>query len=895
NPDGQLEFQGRIDQQVKLRGFRIEIGEVEAALKGCAGVKDTLAVVKDTAGGQKLVGYVSGEGLEEQRIKASLKEQLPEYMVPSHIVALERLPTLPNGKLDRNALPEPVTQTMQQEAPQGDREVLLASLWQSMLGIPAVSRHDSFFELGGDSIQSLGLITRLRQAGWQLAPKTVFLKPRLADMAAVLEPMEESAPVAERAEGTVPLTPIQAHFFEQPLPDPSHWNQAVLLEVTEPLDEDHLRQAVQALIDRHDVLRLGFQQGSDETWHGLYRPTESADRLMRVVTLDDRDQVTFACEDIQRGFDLQHGPLAAILLMNLPDGEQRLLISAHHLIVDGVSWRILLEELSVACWHVVEGRTPQLGLPGSSYQAWANHLKEQGEQGAWNQELPYWEALASGPVPWPVDDPQGRRANIDADHSEWSLPPERTKTLLRQTLSALKVGIDDVLLTALAEGLRAWGDLRQPLVAVEGHGREPGDAPLDLSRTLGWFTCLYPMQLISTGDPHATLDGICRQRAAIPGKGLGFGGLRYLGGHETRSRLQQMPEPMLAFNYLGQFEDDLADGRFRLAPESAGELVDPGAPLARELEINGQIHQGRLTLSCRYSRQRYHPSTVQRLMDAIGQSLEQLIAATPDESQAVVQPVSSAPARGAGLNPLIRLSEPAATAPLLFCPHPVSGTVVGYYPLSARLAGNWSVCGFQNRQILDSTWRDQSLAAMARDYVRAMLAQQPHGPYYLLGWSMGGALALEMAALIERLGRDVAWVGLIDGYIPGAGQDRRESDPEPSPAGVGQDEWQQLLDVERHMRRLARGHDRVLPVRAPVHAWWAARSPESNDNAEELLTRFLGKSPASSVWMDTDHLGIVRHSGFLESLSRHLKALSTPVPGTASPPETQLDERVHES
>ena len=201
--------------------------------------------------------------------------------------------------------------------------------------------------------------------------------------------------------------------------------------------------------------------------------------------------------------------------------------------------------------------------------------------------------------------------------------------------------------------------------------------------------------------------------------------------------------------------------------------------------------------------------------------------------------------------------------------------MVGYYPLASRLAGDWSVWGFQNRQILDSSWRDRSLAAMARDYVKEMLALQPQGPYYLLGWSMGGALVLEMASLLERLGREVAWVGLIDGYIPGAGHRSVENNPESSPEGVAQDEWQQLLDVERHMRRLARAHERVKPV----HAWWAKQSPESNDNAEALLTAFIGCKPASSVWIDTHHLGIVRHPEFLESMPRSLEANSNSTVG----------------
>lgn len=876
NREGQLEYLGRMDQQVKLRGFRIEIGEVEAALKSYSGVKDALAAVKETGAGPRLVGYVSGDGLEERSLKAWLRERLPEYMVPSHLMVLERLPQLPNGKLDRNALPEPTAAPRTREAPRGDRECLLAEQWQAVLGVEQISREDSFFELGGDSIQSLGLITRLRQAGWRLTPKAVFLNPQLSAMAAVLEPLEEAAAVtATVARGELPLTPIQAHFFGQPMRDPSHWNQTLLFRIRRPLASRPLRAAVQALIDRHDALRLGFRRQPDG-WCAFYRERESADRLLRVVNLERREDLEDTCAAAQRGFDLAEGPLAAVVLVNLPDGGQRLLLSAHHLIVDGVSWRILLEDLARAYSQAEAGKVPELGSPGARYQDWALHLHKAIRSGHWHAELDHWAALAEGLEAWPVDNPDGRNATIDASHCQWQLSAERTRRLLRETLAARSAGIDDLLLAALAEGLHRWAGLTQPLVAVEGHGREPVDETLDVSRTLGWFTSLYPLRLRATGDPETTFDAVRQIRSGVPGKGLGYGALRYLAEPEVRARLARVPEPLLAFNYLGQFDEALAGDRFELAEESPGEPVNPWTPLAREFEINGQIHQGRLTLSCRYSSQRYRRRTVQRLLDAVGRALDALIDATPARVEPVSGTRSVAPAGEP--DPLVRLARGPASGPVLFCPHPVSGTVVGYYPLARRLSGHWQVWGMQNRQIVDSRWRDRSLAAMARDYVRALLKQQPQGPYHLLGWSMGGALALEMATLLERLGRTVAFVGLADGYVPGAGQPRAGEGPGPAPEGVGEDQWQQLLALEQHLRQLAREHHPPRPLKAPVHAWWASRSPESNDNAEALLAQAIGGPLASSTWLDTDHLGIVREARFLDQVAACLERLAPPVP-----------------
>ncbi|MCK0746446.1 alpha/beta fold hydrolase, partial [Chromohalobacter nigrandesensis] len=751
--------------------------------------------------------------------------------------------------------------TERQEAPQGERETLLAELWQAVLGIEGVSRGDSFFELGGDSIQSLGLITRLRQAGWKLTPKTVFLKPQLAAMAGALEAAVKEVDAPETVEGTLPLTPIQHHFFEQPLCDAAHWNQSLLLKVTQPLDAGHLKKAVQALINHHDSLRLGFRREAGY-WQAFYRSSESAERLLSVLDLPDAEAVTEACDAVQQSFNLEQGPLAGILLAHLPGGDQRLLLSVHHLVMDGVSWRILLEDLTRAYQQTEAGQPADPGPHSASYQHWANHLVDNVASGAWLAEVDYWAALGREDDAWPVDNPGGRRAQTDARHVAWQLSTEQTRLLLRETLAARRSDMDDLLLAALAEGLRAWGDLDNPLVAVEGHGREPLDDRLDLSRTLGWFTSLYPLRLPATGDPEDTLARVREARAAVPGKGLGFGALRYLAEPEIRSRLAQVPEPRLAFNYLGQVDGHLTDARFQPADESPGDLVHPWSPLSRELEISGQIHRGQLVLNARYSGQRYRARTVERLLAAVGKALETLIGAT----SATTDAEASAGRNGASLDPRVRLGGSAETTGTLFCPHPVSGTVVGYYPLARYLSDDWTVWGLQNRQVLDAGWRDTSLADMARDYVRILLEQQPAGPYHLLGWSMGGALALEMASLLERLGKRVTFVGLIDGYVPGAGEAREVEDAAPVPDGVGDGQWQQLLSVERHMRTLTRAHDTVRAVRAPVHAWWASQSPENNANAESLLQHALGQSLATSVWLETDHLGIVRETAFMRSL-----------------------------
>lgn len=890
NRDGQLEYLGRMDQQIKLRGYRIETGEVEAALKACPGVTDAVALVREITAGPRLVGYVCGEALDERHLKAQLKEGLPEYMVPSHLVLLARLPQLPNGKLDRNALPEPQVEAADYQAPADAREILLADIWQNLLGIGQVGRDDNFFALGGDSIQSLGLITRLREAGWQLSARSVFLSPRLEDMAAALEPLAEMDHSRQhpRAAGELPLTPIQAHFFDQPARNLHHWNQSVLLAVHQPLDTDPLRGAVAAVIAHHDSFRLAFRQDpSNGRWLSHYRPGESVERIFRCYRLTGDESVTALCDRIQRSFRLDDGPLAAVALIDGPDG-QRLFLCAHHLMVDGVSWRILLEDLVRAYTQLEAGQPISLTPVGTGYQQWAESLSQAVAAGRWTDEVPYWAGLAGAQDPWPVDNPDGRASYGDGSTLSGRLSREQTQQLLRYTLAAHGTGMDELLLAVLTDALADWGGMESVLVAVEGHGREPVFPDLDCNRTLGWFTCLYPMALKSGASFAETLKQVQRGRARLPGKGIGFGVLRYLAEPEVRAALRATGEPLVVFNYLGQLDGQTSE-RFSPAPESPGMAVDPHTPMARELEVTGQVLNGQLTLNLQYSSQRYRQRTIQRLLDNLMDCLEAVIGsskigAKTKQVTASPEPVNRPCKPENGPRPLVRLAGNANSGgPTLFCPHPVSGTVVGYYPLAATLAPDWQVWGIQNRQILDRRWRDTSLAEMAEDYVHFLLEQQPRGPFHLIGWSMGGALALEMSAILEQQGRPVAFVGLIDPYVPGAGEKRTQAADAPVPADVHQDQWQQLLALEHHMRGLAADHRGIQPVTAPVHAWWARRSSESNRGGEALLSQFLGRPLSSSVWLDEDHLSIVR-SGELKAM---IHSQLAPMAARWRTPETQ--------
>ncbi|WP_133651194.1 non-ribosomal peptide synthetase, partial [Paraburkholderia flava] len=348
--DGALEYLGRLDHQVKVRGFRIELGEIEAALQTLEGVGEAVVVTQMGPGGARLVGYVTaraGATLEPRTLETGLKAKLPEYMVPSVWVELEKLPLSPNGKVERRALPAPErAQEQEHEAPQGEVETALAQVWESVLRVERISRHANFFELGGDSILSLQIVERARRAGWKVTPRQLFERQTVSQLAGVVQRVQEQVAQNHTAQGEVPLLPIQAQFFEQVQQQRHHWNQAVLLRSSEAIDAQVLEQALHALINHHDALRLRFTQDAAGRWVQAYAQTETGTQtqpdLLWIREAKDAAQIEAHSEAAQRSLDLTKGPLLRAVLMRIEDGSTRLLLVIHHLVVDGVSWRILL-------------------------------------------------------------------------------------------------------------------------------------------------------------------------------------------------------------------------------------------------------------------------------------------------------------------------------------------------------------------------------------------------------------------------------------------------------------------------------------------------------------------------------------------------------------------------
>ncbi|MEI4533137.1 non-ribosomal peptide synthetase [Pseudomonas aeruginosa] len=617
--DGVIEYAGRIDHQVKLRGLRIELGEIEARLLEHPWVREAAVLAVD---GRQLVGYVvleSEGGDWREALAAHLATSLPEYMVPAQWLALERMPLSPNGKLDRKALPAPEVSVAQAgySAPRNAVERTLAEIWQDLLGVERVGLDDNFFSLGGDSIVSIQVVSRARQAGLQLSPRDLFQHQNIRSLALAAK---AGAATAEQgpASGEVALAPVQRWFFERAIPNRQHWNQSLLLQARQPLDGDRLGRALERLQAQHDALRLRFREERG-AWHQAY--AEQAGEPLWRRQAGSEEALLALCEEAQRSLDLEQGPLLRALLVDMADGSQRLLLVIHHLAVDGVSWRILLEDLQ----RLYADLDADLGPRSSSYQAWSRHLHEQA--GARLDELDYWQAqLHDAPHALPCENPHGALENRHERKLVLTLDAERTRQLLQEAPAAYRTQVNDLLLTALARATCRWSGDASVLVQLEGHGREDLGEAIDLSRTVGWFTSLFPLRLTPAADLGESLKAIKEQLRCVPDKGVGYGLLRYLAGEEAAARLAALPQPRITFNYLGRFDRQF-DGAALLVPatESAGAAQDPCAPLANWLSIEGQVYGGELSLHWSFSREMFAEATVQRLVDDYARELHALI------------------------------------------------------------------------------------------------------------------------------------------------------------------------------------------------------------------------------------------------------------------------------
>ncbi|WP_447599362.1 amino acid adenylation domain-containing protein [Nitrospira sp. Nam80] len=637
--DGTLECLGRVDQQVKLRGYRIEPGEIEARLVEYPPITHAVVVVREEpAGPKRLVGYlVASEPVAASELREFLRRRLPEYMIPATFVVLDKLPLTPNGKVDRKALPAPEEgrgEARPYAAPRTELEATLAAVWRDVLGAARVGIHDNFFELGGDSILIIQAISRARQQGIELTPRQLFQHQTVAALAAVSTGSAAKAERAGSAQGAVPLTPIQQDFFAQSLPNPHYYNQAVLLEVQPGVDLRRLEAAVRTVLAHHDAFRLRFTPEADG-WRQAYavEATVAVERvdLATVAAAAQSQALEAAATEWQGRLNLTTGPVArAVLFTRGPEQTARLLLVVHHLVVDDISWRILLDDLMTAYQGLATQETVRLPAT-NSFQAWAAHLQAYSQAAALQAEAPYWLGADQEAAPFfPVEEPEGAATEADADIVTVSVDAETTRQLVQDVPAAARIQIHEVLIAVLVHVLSRWSESAVVQLDLERHGRDELFPAIDVSRTVGWFTTVFPVmvRVVPGAAPGAVLAAVKDQLRRIPHKGIGYGLLRYgCGDPEVRQRLAARPPSPVRFNYLGQVDQTFpAEAPVRPAPESGGANRDARNRLPYELDINANILDGRLHLLWGYSGRRYRRATMEVLGEQYAQMLRTLVA-----------------------------------------------------------------------------------------------------------------------------------------------------------------------------------------------------------------------------------------------------------------------------
>ncbi|HEU4769164.1 MAG TPA: amino acid adenylation domain-containing protein, partial [Pyrinomonadaceae bacterium] len=620
--DGQIEFLGRADQQVKIRGHRIEPAEIEAALLRHEKLRDAVVVTREEENGeQRLAAYVvsNDDGstalLDSFGLRSFLAERLPQHLIPASFTVLASLPRLPSGKIDRRALPPPASGSISAAksyvAPATHIEQVLCDLWAEVLKVDRVGMHDDFFALGGDSILSIQVAARARLAGLQLSSSQIFRHPTPAELAVVASPVRTYAG-ADPITGEINLTPIQRWYFEQEFSVPDRWNMSVMLKTRERLDAVLLDHAFASLLRHHDALRSHFGNTHDE-WRQFIAGMRPQEKILRVVDLSGiaKDEHQSVLENIagetQTQLDLASGDLLRAVLFDLgEDQPQRLLMAIHHLVVDGVSWRILLEDLGRAYRQLQRRDTVSLPPRTTSVARWAILLAEHARSEQIHNELSYWTAWSSERIqPLPVDFHDG--SNIEAESRTLTivLDSAETQSLLRTAGQGRGTHVNDVLVTALVQTIAHWTGEQGVLLELEGHGREELFDDVDLSRTVGWFTNAFPVLIETKAElsPVAALHSIKQQLRAIPNHGIGYGLLRYLNDDtELVHEMRRLPVPQISFNYLGQLDQMLDEADlFSFADESCGMTRHPTARRSQLLEINAHISKRQLQVDWNYS------------------------------------------------------------------------------------------------------------------------------------------------------------------------------------------------------------------------------------------------------------------------------------------------------
>ncbi|KAL2911918.1 hypothetical protein HK105_208582 [Polyrhizophydium stewartii] len=732
-PDGNFEILGRMDDQVKLKGYRIELDEVAAAMMRHPRVSAAAAVVKDKT---HLVGFVVPADVDHDELRDVVAAALPAYMVPAVFVGLAVMPTNTNGKTDKKALAAMHVE-IAVDALQTDTERALAAVWSQVLGVQVadIGRATSFFALGGDSISAIRLVAKAKQQGLTLSSALIFKAPTLTKMALAATVSETRAAVSSApVTGSVALTPIQHMFFAHDWINISHFNQSFVVTPRDTLDIGTLTAAIARLAEHHDMLRARFAQGDDGAWsQTLLPPSPQTDAANVLAVAVESDDDALACiREAQESLSITHGPLLAVRLLHMHDGSQRLFFGIHHLVVDLVSWRVLLDDLET----LLRGR--QLAPKTLSFQAWAARMAAHAatiDAAPWRDLIgDHTTLLATQPPATgvPVRAYQARAVLDEATTAQLDVANEPFNTNIQElVLAALVLSLADVAGCASSPA--------QLCIELEGHGREPFAADLDVSSTVGWFTSVFPVAFSAStaSDIGAVVRQVKHKIRSVPLKGLSYGMIKHLAPPTADNAfVKAHGGHAVAFNYLGRFQSLEADDAFFVVDiaMSKYQSVRNDDRLFHAIELNCAHDGPRLVLSATVEDWIVSEPTMQAWLDRWQVWMQRVVAHCVDPATHGGRTVSDVPLMASQAAVEQAEAELAAVLSLrardIVDMYPVTPLQAGFLsamirdPSEYTLQSAFDVTGNMDVQRLRAAWH---AVAMAHPIVRTVFVSTASG------------------------------------------------------------------------------------------------------------------------------------------------------------------------
>lgn len=639
--DGSIDFFGRKDYQVKIRGHRIELGEIEQKLARHPLVKEALIIDAEHQGIKSLWGYYiprnRSDSIEFSEMRQYLLKELPDYMVPAYLVQLDRFPLTSNGKVDRKKLPEPTENLTEKRhlPPRSDLEKRLVDIWAEVLGIDKdnIGIDVNFFELGGDSINAIQISARLQKYQLNLDIKDIFLNPTIEQLAKCVKRVDRIID-QQTVTGVVELTPIQRWFFETHFAGGHHFNQSLMIHSKAGFKRESVQKVFEKIVEHHDALRMIFDIRGDRDIIQRNRDVDEGslfdfEFLNMVGKSNIGGEIARESNRIQGGINLHDGPLIRLGQFHTPEGDHLLLV-IHHLVIDGISWRILMEDFAIGYQQLERGEEVRFQNKTDSFKYWSEKFIEYSDHEAILEDLEYWKAVERCDVKSISRDfeAEGEQKKYKYNRTiTMYLDEQETENLLKEVNRAFNTDINDILLSALGLAVREWGGLDKVLINLEGHGRDSIFSDINISRTVGWYTSQFPV-LLDMGrwdDLAGYIKTVKETLRNIPNDGMSYGILRYLTPAEKKGDFTFSLKPEISFNYLGQIAPPMNLNDIGASTMSMGDTINPELHMQYAVDINGKVEDKRLEMSFTYNRNEYEESHIKRLADSYYSNLNKLI------------------------------------------------------------------------------------------------------------------------------------------------------------------------------------------------------------------------------------------------------------------------------